>query len=59
MIAPSTEVYVHPKKSTPDIHALAAGKRLYRAVDVEAYAAQGAEPDDRWLWLAAVSVVSA
>jgi Zn-dependent protease with chaperone function len=32
--------------------ALAAGKRLYRAVDVEAYAAQSAEPDDLWLWLA-------
>jgi Zn-dependent protease with chaperone function len=32
--------------------ALAAGKRLYRSVDAAAFAEQGAQPDDLWVWLA-------
>jgi Zn-dependent protease with chaperone function len=43
---------LRPDGSVGGLLALAAGKRLYRTVDVAAFADQGAQPDDLWVWLA-------
>jgi Zn-dependent protease with chaperone function len=43
---------LRPDGSVGGLLALAAGKRLYRSVDAAAFAEQGAQPDDLWVWLA-------
>jgi Zn-dependent protease with chaperone function len=44
--------YLWPQGAEGGILVLAAGKRLYREMDVEAFLAQGHEPDTFWVWLA-------
>jgi Zn-dependent protease with chaperone function len=44
--------YLWPQGAEGGILVLAAGKRLYREMDVEAFLAQAHEPDTFWMWLA-------
>jgi Zn-dependent protease with chaperone function len=44
--------YLWPQGSEGGLLVLAAGKRLYREMDVDAYLAQGQEQDSFWIWLA-------
>jgi Zn-dependent protease with chaperone function len=44
--------YLWPQGAEGGILVLAAGKRLYREMDVEAFLAQAREPDTFWIWLA-------
>ncbi len=44
--------YLHPDGAEAGILVLAAGKRLYREMNVDAYLAQAQEPEGFWMWLA-------
>lgn len=44
--------YLWPQGAEGGILVLAAGKRLYREMDVDAFLAQAHEPDGFWMWLA-------
>jgi len=44
--------YLWPQGAEGGILVLAAGKRLYREMDVDAFLAQAHEPDSFWMWLA-------
>ena len=44
--------YLWPQGAEGGILVLAAGKRLYREMNVDAFLAQGHEPDTFWIWLA-------
>ncbi len=48
----SYAAYLWPQGSEGGILVLAAGKRLYREMDVEAFLAQAHEGDSFWMWLA-------
>jgi Zn-dependent protease with chaperone function len=44
--------YLHPDGAEAGILVLAAGKRLYREMNVDAFLAQAQEPEGFWIWLA-------